>query len=111
MKNFIKLFVLILAAALLFMSCIEKGGTIDVTNQAELLEGGGNLVIIVKGYDFTTAVSDLANGKGTLIAKGAKKSFNKDEDGVYTVVAAYPSPVFTQVVTLLAGNTVSVVIK
>jgi len=105
MKNFIKLFVVVLVAAFVFISC-EKGGTIEVTN----LSGNSNFVIIVKGEKFLDALNDVANGKGTVIANGAKKTFSFDEDGIYTVVAAVPVG-FNKVVTLLLGNTEKVTIK
>ena len=103
-------FLIVLAVSFLLFSCLEKGGTIEVTNQAEGILGGGNLIVIVKGYDFSSALSNIQK-TGEQLAKGATKSFHKDEDGVYTVVALFPSPMFTQVVTLLAGNKVGVIIK
>jgi len=111
MKNFIKLFVVVLVAAFMCISCLEKGGTIEVYNS---VNGdpltNSNLFVIVKGVDVAGAFSDLASGRGTTIAKGATKSISFDEDGLYTVVAFYPTG-FTYPATLLGGNTVKVTIK
>ena len=110
MKNFIKLFVVVLALAFVFISC-EKGGTIDVTNQ---MSGDplthSNLVIIVKGEKITDAVNDLASGKGTPMTQGQTKTFSYSEDGIYTVVALFPSGFFKPV-TLLMGSNEKVTIK
>ena len=106
MKNIIKLFVVVLAVAFVFISC-EKGGTIEVTNGYD----GPNLVVIVKGADLVGALQDLGNGKGTVMdKKGATKKFTYDEDGIYTVVASFPAG-FSKPVTLLLGNTEKVTIK
>jgi len=112
MKNFIKLFVVVLVAAFLCISCLEKGGTIEVTNSAsgDPLTNS-NYVIIVKGIDVVDAFKDLADGKGTVLKKGQVKPFHFDEDGIYTVVALYPTGYLSAPATLLAGNTVKVEIK
>jgi len=112
MKYFIKLFVVVLVAAFLSISCSEKGGTIEITNQYNDSSGilNANAFIIVKGIDIIDAAKDLASGKGTPISKGETKTVSFNEDGVYTVVALFPAG-FTSPATLLGGNTVRVTIK
>jgi hypothetical protein len=115
MKNFIKLFVIVLALAFVFISC-EKGGTIEVLNQAGDPVTHKNLIIIVKGADFAGALNDLEKGKGTEMAIGQSKTFSFSEDGLYTVVASFPitkTPpfVFTKTATLLLGSSERVTIK
>jgi len=122
MKNFIKLFVVVLAVAFVFISC-EKGGTIEVLNQAGgigVYNGTAftdkNIVKVVKFEKLAEAAVDVAADKGTLMTKGETKKFNLDEDGMYVVVAKYPisvavPPVFNKSVTLLLGNTEKVTIK
>jgi len=114
MKNPIKLIVVILAVAAVFLlaSCDEKGGTIEVTNSYNDPTGmvSGNVITIVKGADIGTALSDVANGKGTQMKKGETKSFTFDEDGTYTVVALLPLGFMSPVI-LLGGNTAKVTIK
>jgi len=106
MKNFIKLFVVVLALAFVFISC-EKGGTIQVTNNLSY----PTYVIIVKGADFAKALADLANNKGTLIDKGKTKEFSFGEDGIYTVTATNPLPSMIKSVTLMMGSSEKVPIK
>ena len=102
MKNLIKLFVVVLVAAFVFISC-QKGGTIEVVNSS----GYPNLVIIVEGVDILGI--DLQND-GIQMANGTKKTFTYTEDGTYTVVAAYPLGFFKPVI-LLGGNNEKVTIK
>jgi len=106
------LLVIVMALACLLTSCdlFPKGGTIEVTNEAEGVLGSGNLVIIVKGLEFAQALDDLKNGDGTQIAKGATEEFHYDDIGVYTVVALFPTG-FTKTVTLTLGSTEKVTIK
>ncbi|WP_461255236.1 hypothetical protein [Treponema sp. R80B11-R83G3] len=110
MKNFIKLFVVIVAMTFLFISC-EKGGSIEVTNNADGPLGASNYVIIVKGVDIAKATTDLLAGKGTPMTKGQTKTFDFDEDGLYTVVALFPSPLFSAPVTVIFGQTQKVKIE
>jgi hypothetical protein len=112
MKNFIKLFLAVLAASCLLSSCdlIKKGGTIRVTNESVDPITNRNLVTVVKGLDFESAFKDLENGKGTVMKKNETKDFNFDEDGFYTVIASYPV-LFHETVELLLGNTKKVTIK
>jgi len=108
MKKSVKLFVVILTAAILLGSCdlIKTGGTIIVENKLDY----SNYVIIVKGEKFDDAVKDLLDNKGTLINKDGKKSFSFDEDGVYTVTALYPAAGPLAPVTLAGGITLTVTI-
>jgi len=116
MKKQYLLFLIVLAVVSLFISC-EKGGTIEVTNQ----EGGvgvyngqafvdKNIVTVVRLDKLGDAVTNITNGNGTLMTKGQKKSFPFDADGVYVVVAMYPTTtvapfIFNESVTLLGGGT------
>jgi hypothetical protein len=115
MKNFIKLFVIVLALALVFISC-EKGGTIEVYNSTSYTA----LVQVVKGdLDILDKVKDsLSKGSGTEIASGKTRSFTKDEDGIYLIVAAWNESsgginlqYSYDTAVLLAGNTTKVTIK
>jgi len=83
MKNFIRLFVLMLTLACLFTSCdlFEKGGTISVTNTSSSTA----YVIIVKGTNVEKAFKDLVADKGTQIAGKATKKFEQKTDGMYSV--------------------------
>jgi len=116
MKNFIKLFVVVLALAFVFISC-EKGGTIDVYNPTSYTV----LVQVVKGdIDILDTVKDsLSKGLGKEIAPGKTRSFAQDEDGIYLICAAWnassstanPSlSYFSNTAFLLGGNTVKVTI-
>jgi len=96
MKKFIKLFVVVLALAFVFISC-EKGGTIEVINSS----GIPNYVLIVKGID---VLNINLERDGTLMAAGAKKTFSFSEDGTYTVVAAYPVGFYKTVILALGSN-------
>ena len=106
MKNFIKLFAVVLVAAFFCVSCLEKGGTIMVTNNYN----GDNFVLVIKGELTSLPDIDLQRN-GTLIGKNQTKSFNFDDDGAYTVAYFFPSPGFKMPpVILLAGNTVKVTV-
>jgi len=108
MKNLLKILGVVLVVACFLVSCeIEKGGTIEVTNGLNT----PTYVIIVKGIDYADALKDLAKGEGTLIDTGAMKSFHKDNDGVYTVVAIPPVLTFIKTVTLTLGKTEKVTVK
>jgi len=108
MKNLLKFLGVVLVAACFLVSCkIEKGGTIEVTNGLTIT----TYVVIVKGVDYAEAVKELANGGGTAIDAGAKKSFNKDDDGLYTVVAVPPVLTFSKQVYLSLGKTETVTVK
>jgi len=89
MKNLIKLFVVVLTAALLLVSCGKKGGTIEVTNGMKT----PTYVDIVKGVDFL----NIKEGDGTLIQPGDTEKFTFDEDGAYTVTAIPPVGFFKTV--------------
>ena len=109
MKNLLKFLGVVLVAACFLISCkIEKGGTIEVTNGLKI----PTYVIIVKGMDYLGAAEDLKNGEGTLIESGAMKAFDKDDDGIYTVVATTSSITpFSKTVTLTLGKTEKVTVK
>jgi len=108
MKNLLKLLGVVLAAAMILVSCeIEKGGTIEVTNGLDIT----TYVVIVKGVDYADAAKELAEGGGTAIKPGEKKAFTKDEDGLYTVVAIPPIKVFSAQVTLGLGKVEKIKIK
>jgi len=108
MKNLLKLLGVVLVAALFLVSCeIQKGGTIEVTNGLKTQ----TYFVIVKGLDYEDAIKDITAGRGTLLEPGAKKSFTKDEDGVYSVVAIPPLPCFSGQATLALGNTEKITIK
>jgi len=102
MKNFIKLFVVVVAVAFVFISC-QKGGTIEVVNSTSNI----NLVVIVEGVNVLGVDFDK---NGTALQPGAKKTFTFTEDGTYTVVASSPAG-FLKTVILLGGNSEKVVIK
>jgi hypothetical protein len=107
MKNLLKLLGVVLVATFFLVSCkIEKGGTIEVTNALNI----PTYVIIVKGIDYAGVLNDLSNGEGTLIESGAKASFDKDDDGYYTVVASPPAPFFYKSVFLSLGKTETVTV-
>jgi len=120
MKNFLKLFGIVLAVAtvLLLSSCediVKKGGSVHITNEHDgVTLGVGleriNYFIVVKDLDVANAWKDLANGKGTVIKKGETQTITKDEDGFYTVIAMYPS-LFSRTVYLGLGNSENVTIK
>jgi len=104
MKNLLRLFVVVLAAGLLLVSCnLEKGGTIEVTNGMSM----PTYVDIIKGVDIINAIKE---GDGTLIQPGKTKIFTFNEDGTYTVTAI-PPPGFIKPVILLAGDTQKVTVK
>jgi hypothetical protein len=108
MKNLLKLLGVVLVASFFLVSCnIEKGGTIEVTNGQSII----TYVIIVKGIDYADAIKELTSGGGTPIEPGAMKPFNKDNDGLYTVVAIPPLPFFSKQVTLALGKTETVTVK
>jgi hypothetical protein len=126
MKKQYLLFLILLAVVSLFISC-EKGGTIEVINNAG---GPGtyngetfldkNIVTVVKIDQLDQAARDIlvvgGSGKGTVMAKGQKKSFHCDEDAMYVVVAFYPvstTPpfVFHEERLVGAGTTYQVEIK
>ena len=116
MKNFIKLFVVVLVVAFVFISC-EKGGTIEVVNKAVDPLTSQNLVIIVEGIDVAGAARKLASGDGTIMVMNQSKTFSLSEDGTYTVVALYPNssikyPIaFYKTVILAFGSNEKVTIK
>jgi len=113
MKNFVKLFVVILAAAILLGSCdlLKKGGTITVKNELNY----DNYVSIVKvdtlenPFDnpkVKDAFETLKKNGGTKIEKNGKKTFSFDEDGAY-ILAAYPAGCALPI-TLLAGAPIEI---
>jgi len=106
MKNLIKLFVVVLTAVLLLVSCggIKKGGTIEVTNGLST----PTYVNIVKGADFLGA---LKEGDGTLIQRGYTEKFTFDEDGFYTVTAIPPITGFYKTVYLALDSIEKVTVK
>jgi len=117
MKNFVKLFVVMLTAAILLGSCdlIEKGGTIIVENALDYDE----YVSIVKVENINdyldnpnvkNAKNELKNNQGTLIPKGSKQSFSFNEDGVYVVTALTPG-FWTSPVPLAGGIKATVTLE
>ena len=111
-KNLFKLFVVMLVATFVFISC-EKGGTIIVQNELDQ----ANSVLIVKVENVTNllgnpkikdALKELADGKGVEIKSKGKKSFTFDEDGIYAVTALYPASSAPLPVTLAGGITETV---
>jgi hypothetical protein len=108
MKNLLKFLGVVLVAALFLISCnIEKGGTIEVTNGLDIQ----TRVVIVKGIDYADALKELTSGGGTAIEPGKMKSFDKDEDGIYTVVATMSLLPFSKQVTLALGKTETVTVR
>jgi hypothetical protein len=94
--------VAVLAAAMVFASCAEKGGTIEVTNEYKILGTATPVVVsILKGLDVLESET---------IPAGGTKSFTLDEDGIY-IIAALPGTPNPGTASLLAGNTVTVTIK
>jgi len=117
MKNFVKLFIVILTAAILLGSCdlIDKGGSIIVKNELDY----ANSVHIVKVEDITNLLDNpkikeayniLLNNGGTRIEKGGKKTFSYKEDGIYVVTALSPG-FWTSPVTLAGGITITVTLE
>jgi len=109
MKNLLKLFAVVLIAALFLVSCSDKGrkgGTIQITNGT----GYPDYFIVVEGKEFLKALEDLKNGDGTLINTGATETLHYDKDGFYTVTALNPLG-FYEFVFLALGNTEKVTIK
>jgi len=113
MKNFVKLFVVMLVAAILLGSCdlLQKGGTIIVKNDLDK----ANKVSIVKIDNITDlknpkikeAIDNLSS-RGTEIKSGDQQKFTFDEDGVYVVAALLPKSGFAPPITLTAGITLTV---
>jgi len=101
MKNFIKLFVVVVVMAFVFISC-EKGGTIEVTNSlttptyVNVYKGDKNLL--------STIGDSVKEGEGTLIKAGGSHTFSVDEDGSYIVTAIPPLTIFKEFILLVAGG-------
>jgi len=102
MKNLLKLFGVVLVAALILVSCnLEKGGTVEVTN-------GLSESTIVKVFKLGEDALNLGNTD--VLNPGETKRWTFKEDGTYIVTAAPPLG-FSQTVILLAGGTEKVTIK
>jgi len=110
MKKAILLIIAIAAVTLVSCSKIPKGGKIEVTNGLSTF----TVVAVIKGQlnMVTEIVEKLQNEEGDVLQTGERKTYEFDEDGIYTVVAVPPlTPPFHQFVTLLADNTVTVTIQ
>jgi hypothetical protein len=106
MKNVLKIFAVVLVAAAVFLmvSCQEKGGTIEVENKMAT----DIWVVITKGE----SKPDLSPEKGDIVHPNETRSWDFDEDGIYTVGAiSLTSLPKWKIATLLAGNTEKVTFK
>jgi hypothetical protein len=112
MKNFLKLFTIVLVVTFFMLSCndepiLRKGGTIEVTHK---LDDGtpAIFVIIVEGRKNSL---DEDFGSGTVIPFGETRTFTYDKDNYYTVLAYPPAEIFSETVYLAFGNVKKVTIK
>jgi len=111
-RSFVLLLIGLIAAVLIFSSCDKKGGTIEVTNRAKL--NGYNsptYVIVVEGEEVTSALSKVGSGQGDYLEYGESKTYEFDEDGIYTVVAIPPATGFIKPVLLTLGSKEKVTIE
>jgi len=112
MKNLLKLFAIVFAAAFFMLSCndeptLRKGGTIEVTNR--LNDGTvATLVTIVEGK-YSSSNVDL--GSGTEVPIGQTRMFTYDKDNYYTVFAYPPTEIFYETVYLSFGSVKKVTIE